>query len=330
MMRIRISPLIAAAVASCLLAAPGMALAEKITIAIGGSAQSLQGQTTKRFADALQERLGDDYQIEYYDSGQIGDEKQLVQKLRLKTVDMAGISTVMSSVVPAFALFDLPYLINSREQMQRINDELVMTELAERARARGLVPISTWENGFRQITNNRRAINTPTDLKGLKIRVPPSEWRSMMFTQWGANPTPMAFSEVFVGLQTGVIDGQENPLTNIYGARLHEVQNYLSMSNHVYSPFWLMTGLDWWDRQSREVREAIHEEAQAAQQWAFKRGQEIDDELLERFEAEGININEVDRDAFIEASQPVYERFAERVDGGETLIERARGAEGQN
>ncbi|WP_189516755.1 TRAP transporter substrate-binding protein [Kushneria pakistanensis] len=323
------TPLIMATLASCLMAAPGMALAEKITIAIGGSGQSLQGQTAKRFADGLQERLGDDYQVEYYDSGQLGDEKQLVQKLRLKTVDMAAISTVMSSVVPAFALFDLPYLINDRQQMQSINDELVMTELAERARKRGLVPVSTWENGFRQITNNRRAINTPADLKGLKIRVPPSEWRSMMFTQWGANPTPMAFSEVFVGLQTGVIDGQENPLTNIYGARLHEVQNYLSMTNHVYSPIWLMTGLQWWDKQPEEVRQAIQEEAQDAQRWAFKRGQEMDEELLERFEAEGIRINEVDREAFIDASQPVYERFASQVEGGESLIDRARGAEGQ-
>ncbi len=87
MKRIRISSLIVATLASCLLVAPGTALAEKITIAIGGSTQSLQGQTTKRFADALQERLGDDYQIEYYDSGQLGDERQLVQKLRLKTVD---------------------------------------------------------------------------------------------------------------------------------------------------------------------------------------------------------------------------------------------------
>ncbi len=216
--------------------------ADKIVFAIGGSPQSLQGQTAQEFTRRLQERLGDGVEVEYYDSGQLGDERQLVQRLRMGTVDLAAISSIMSSIAPEFALFDLPFLVKNRDHLKRIDSEIVMTDLAANAAEQGLKIVSTWENGFRHITNNNHPIVTPSDMEGMRIRTPQSEWRTSMFSAWGANPTPMAFSEVFVGLQTGVIDGQENPLTNIYGARFQEVQNYLSLSSHVYSPIWLTAG----------------------------------------------------------------------------------------
>ncbi|MFQ3789384.1 TRAP transporter substrate-binding protein [Halomonas sp. A29] len=308
---------------SLILAAGSTQAQEKLVFAIGGSPQSLQGQTAQEFTRLLQERLGDDIKIEYYDSGQLGDERQLIQRLRMGTVDLAAISSIMSSVSPDFALFDLPYLVKDRDHLKRIDDEIVMTNLAESAEQRGLKIVSTWENGFRHITNSRRAITTPDDLDGLRIRTPQSDWRTRMFSTWGANPTPMAFSEVFVGLQTGVIDGQENPLSNIYGARLHEVQEYLSLSNHVYTPIWLTAGQGGWNQFSEEVREAISEAAAETQAWAFARGAELDEELLETMRAAGVAINEVDRGAFIDASTPVYEVFAEQVDGGQELVDRA-------
>lgn len=308
-----------------ILAAGSAQAQEKLVFAIGGSPQSLQGQTAQEFTRLLQERLGDDIKIEYYDSGQLGDERQLIQRLRMGTVDLAAISSIMSSVSPDFALFDLPYLVKDRAHLKRIDDEIVMTNLAESAEQRGLKIVSTWENGFRHITNSRRAITTPDDLDGLRIRTPQSDWRTRMFSTWGANPTPMAFSEVFVGLQTGVIDGQENPLSNIYGARLHEVQEYLSLSNHVYSPIWLTAGQGGWNQFSDEVREAISEAAAETQAWAFERGAELDAELLETMREAGVEINDVDRDAFIDASNPVYAVFAEQVEGGQALVDRAMG-----
>lgn len=313
----------ATALALILCSTQAQANQEKIVFAIGGSSQSLQGQTALEFKRQLQERLGDDIQIEYYDSGQLGDERQLIQRLRMGTVDLAAISSIMSSVAPNFALFDLPYLVRDRDHLKKIDDEIVMQDLAEGAEEQGLKIISTWENGFRQITNSRRAITTPTDLEGLRIRTPQSDWRTRMFSTWGANPTPMAFSEVFVGLQTGVIDGQENPLSNIYGARLHEVQEYLSLTNHVYTPIWLTAGLGRWDQFSDEVRDAISEAAAETQLWAFARGAELDQELLNTMRDSGVEINDVDRDAFISASVPVYESFAEQVENGQALIDRA-------
>ncbi|QEW07538.1 TRAP transporter substrate-binding protein [Nitrincola iocasae] len=297
--------------------------ADKIVFAIGGSPQSLQGQTAQEFTRRLQERLGDGVEVEYYDSGQLGDERQLVQRLRMGTVDLAAISSIMSSIAPEFALFDLPFLVKNRDHLKRIDSEIVMTDLAANAAEQGLKIVSTWENGFRHITNNNHPIVTPSDMEGMRIRTPQSEWRTSMFSAWGANPTPMAFSEVFVGLQTGVIDGQENPLTNIYGARFQEVQNYLSLSSHVYSPIWLTAGTGRWDSLSDEVKQAIVDVAAETQDWALVRGAELDEELLVQMKNSGMEVNEVDREAFVEASKSIYQTFASQVPGGEQLVERS-------
>jgi len=309
-------------VAACLLLAACTPPADKLTVAIGGTAQSLQGRAAREFADRLQLRLGDDYRVAYYDSGQLGDDRQLIQKLRLGTVHLATISSVMASVSEDFALFDLPFLVRDREHLKQIDEVLVRTRLAGSARQQGLEVISTWENGYRQITNSRRPIFVPEDLRGLKIRTPPSEWRTMMFSTWGANPTPMAFSELFVALQTGVVDGQENPLTNVDGGKLFEVQTYLSVTDHVYSPIWLVAGARVWSRFPAAVREAVAAVAAEVQAWSLEEGLALDRKLLADFEARGMAINRADRRAFVEASQPIYRAFAERVSGGQEMIDR--------
>lgn len=198
--------------------------AETLIVAVGAARNSLQGQSAERFATELQARLGDAHTVEFYSDAQLGDEEELMQKLRLGTVHFTLLSSIMTNVSDEFALFDLPFLVQDRAHMKRIDTEIVQGALAPKATEQGLQVISTWENGFRQITNSIRPINTPADLAGMKIRTPSSEWRVAMFQAYGANPTAMAFSELFVALQTGTMDGQENPLTNIVGANLHEVQ----------------------------------------------------------------------------------------------------------
>jgi len=308
-------------VVACLLMAACTPPADKLTVAIGGTGQSLQGRAAREFADRLQVRLGDEYRVAYYDSGQLGDDRQLIQKLRLGTVHLATISSVMASVSEDFALFDLPFLVRDREHLKQIDEVLVRTRLADSARQQGLEVISTWENGYRQITNSRRPIVVPEDLRGLKIRTPPSEWRTMMFSAWGANPTPMAFSELFVALQTGVVDGQENPLTNVDGGKLYEVQKYLSITDHVYSPIWLVAGARVWSRFPDRLREAVAAVAEEVQAWSLEEGLALDRKLLADFEARSMAVNQADRRAFVEASQPIYRAFAERVPGGQEMID---------
>lgn len=299
------------------------AQAEKIVFATGGTPQSLQGLTAQEFTNRLQEKLGDAHNIELYLSGQLGDERELIQKLRLGTVDLALVSSIMASVADEFALFDLPFLVADREHLKRIDQEIVHQELANAAQSKGLKLVSTWENGFRNITNSARPINTPADLDGLKLRTPRNEWRVMMFENWGANPTPMAFSEVFVALQTGVIDGQENPLTNIHGAKFNEVQKYLSLTGHVYSPAWLVAGAKNWEDLPDDMRSAVEEVAAEMQDWVLAEGAKADQELLSQLQEGGMEVNEADRQAFVASSEPVYKAYADKVPNGQALIDKA-------
>ena len=176
---------------------------------------------------------------------------------------------------------------------------------------------------FRHFTNNRQPINTPEDLKGIKLRVPGSEWRVKMFESYGASPSPMAFSEVFVGLQTGVMDGQENPYAQIYPARFYEVQKYLSKSNHVYTPGYVTAGRSF-GKFPEEVQKILIETAQEMQPVVYEIAAGLDTELLNKLIEAGMEVNEVDSQAFIDASAPVYEEFANGVEGGAELVEEAR------
>jgi tripartite ATP-independent transporter DctP family solute receptor len=300
------------------------AAADTFIVAVGASSNSLQGRSAAKFAEDLQAKLGDAHTVEFYADAQLGDEGELLQKLRLGTVHFTLVSSIMTNVAPEFALFDMPFLVQDRTHLKAIDTEIVQGELAPKAEAVGLKVLSTWENGFRQITNSVRPINTPADLAGLKIRTPSSEWRVAMFKEWGANPTPMSFSEVFVALQTGTMDGQENPLTNITGANFQEVQKYLSMTNHVYSPSYLTSGLDAWNALPEDVVAAAIEVAASVQAWSLAEGERADNELVDKVKAAGMEINTADRAAFIAASAPVYDAFAAQVEGGAELVGRAQ------
>jgi tripartite ATP-independent transporter DctP family solute receptor len=298
--------------------------ADTFIVAVGAASNSLQGRSAAKFAEDLQEALGDAHTVEFYADGQLGDERELMQKLRLGTVQFTLISSIMTNVAPEFALFDMPFLVQDRAHLKAIDEAIVQPVLAPKAEEAGLKVLSTWENGFRQITNNSRPINTPADLEGLKIRTPSSEWRLAMFTEWGANPTPMAFSEVFVALQTGTMDGQENPLTNITGANFQEVQSYLSLTGHVYSPTYLTTGMGTWNDLSDDVREAVTTVAASVQDWSLAEGEAADMALVDKVEAAGMQVNTADKAAFIAASDPIYAAFAEAVDGGAELVRDAQ------
>ena len=165
---------------------------------------------------------------------------------------------------------------------------------------------------------------TPADLAGVKLRTPSGEWRVKMFQAYGANPTPMSFSEVFTALQTGVVDGQENPLTQIYSAKFHEVQDYLSMTGHVYTPAYVLVGENRWQSLPEDVRQILEETAKETQAFVHENAARLDEELLSKIQEESdIEMNEADKDAFIAASDSIYQAFGEQVEGGKAMIDKA-------
>jgi tripartite ATP-independent transporter DctP family solute receptor len=274
-------------------------------------------------ANAKFEEQGLDYRVAVFGSSQLGTDEELMQKLRLGTVDLALPSTVMSSTVDAFGVFEMPYLVKDREHMKRIEEEIFWPALAPLAEEQGYEILAVWENGFRHITNNVRPIETPEDLQGIKLRVPSGEWRVKMFQAYDANPTPMAFAEVFTALQTGVIDGQENPFAQIWSAKFQEVQDYLSLTGHVYTPAYVTAGKQKFESLPPEVQQVLEETAKETQAFVYETAAALENDLLDKLKQGGIRVNEADKDAFIAASQPIYDEFSSEVENGKELIDKA-------
>jgi tripartite ATP-independent transporter DctP family solute receptor len=308
--------------AVALFAAPAVA---QIEIKLGhvGEPGSLFQKSADEFAKRANAKLGSKAKVVVYGSSQLGGDKELLQKLKLGTVDLAVPSTVMSSEVDLFGIFEMPYLVKDREHMNRIEKEVVWPSLAPAAAKKGLTLLAVWENGYRHITNSKHPINVPDDLKGIKLRVPEGKWRVKMFEAYGANPSPMKFSEVFTALQTGVMDGQENPLTQIYSAKFQEVQKYLSLTGHVYTPAYLTAGTTKWNALPADVRKILEDTAKETQAFVYQTAAKDEDDLLAKLKAGGIQVNNPDKNAFVAASKPVYEEFGKEVSGAKALIDRA-------
>jgi TRAP-type transport system periplasmic protein len=294
----------------------------EITFGHVGEPGSLFDQSAQAFAERANAKLGDAGKVTVYGSSQLGSDSELMKKLKLGTVALALPSTVMSTAVAQFGLFEMPYLVRDRDHMKKINDEIVQPQLVPLAEDQGYKIIAIWENGFRHVTNNKRPIVKPEDLQGIKLRVPGGVWRVKMFEIYGANPSPMSFSEVFVALQTGVMDGQENPFAQIYPARFYEVQRFLSLTGHVYTPAYVTAGRSW-SRFSPDVQQALTEAAIESQDDVYTLAAQLDTDLLDKLKAEGMEVNEVDKDAFVAASKPVYDAFAAEVENGGELTQRA-------
>jgi tripartite ATP-independent transporter DctP family solute receptor len=287
-----------------------------------GEPGSLFDLSAQEFAKRANAKLGNKAKVVVYGSSQLGSDTELMKKLKLGTVDLALPSTVMSSAVPLFGLFEMPYLVKDRAHMARIRDQIVVPQMVPAAQAQGYRIIAVWENGFRHITNSKRPIVKPQDLQGLKLRVPQGGWRVKMFQAYGANPSPLAFSEVFVALQTGVMDAQENPFAQIYPARFQEVQKYLSITGHVYTPAYVTAGVSW-DRLSPDIQKVLSDTAKEVQPAVYKIAADLEDDLLKKLKAAGMQVNEADKDAFIKASAKIYEEFSKEVPGGKELIDKA-------
>jgi tripartite ATP-independent periplasmic transporter solute receptor, DctP family len=293
-----------------------------------GEPGSLFALSAEEFARRANARLPDGYRVAVFGSSQLGGDELLLQKIKLGTVDFALPSTVMSSQIDAFGLFEMPYLVRDRAHMRAIEKEVVWPDLAPLAEAAGYRILAVWENGFRHVTNNVRPIETPRDLSGIKLRTPRGVWRVKLFQAFGANPTPMPLSEVFIGLQTGVLDGQENPLAQIWGSKLYEVQKYLSLTSHVYTPAYVVVSPSRFAALPADVQRILEEEARATQAFVHEAAARLDRELLDSVRAAGVAVNAPEREAFRQASQAIYEEFGRTVPGGEELIRRALAAGG--
>ncbi|MEL6267300.1 MAG: TRAP transporter substrate-binding protein [Pseudomonadota bacterium] len=296
--------------------------AQELTLRISGEnpMTGLDLRMAERFAQILEERMGDDFSHELFHTQALGDENVHLQMIRTGQIDVYPMGSDAVALDSAWAVFDMPFLFSDRDTVSRLLDGEIGEELRQSMReAAGLEVLAFGELGFRQMTNNVRPITTPADMEGVQFRVPGSPARITSFTMLGAEPINMNFGELYLALQQGTVDGQENPLITIKNRSLNEVQKYLSLSGHVYSPVTLVMNGAKYDSLTAEQQAMVKEAALEAAKYTRGLGTEGDATLIEEL-SKTMEVNEIDLAAFKEAAGPIWVAVGEMA--GPELAER--------
>lgn len=253
-----------------------------------------------KFAEILKNNKAVNVEVEVFHSSQLGNERDLTEGLQLGTVDLALAPGTASLFEPKMALFDLPYIFRDRAHAYAVLDGPIGQEIAKDMPAKGIRLLAYWENGYRNVTNSKRPIEKPEDLKGIKIRVSENKVHVTTFKAFGCNVTAMAFGEVFTALQQRTIDAQENPLAIIVSSKFYEAQPYVSLTEHVYMPAHLLISEARWQSFSAEVKKAVQDAAIEARDFERKTIAEGDAKYIADLKAADIKINAVDKAAFVD------------------------------
>lgn len=287
-----------------------------------------------KFKEIVEEETGGEITVETYHSGQLGDDRTMTEALQLGTQEVTIPSTApIANFVPEFSVFDIPFLFPSEEVADEVLAGDVAQDLLAKLEEKDLVGLAYWENGFRDLTNSERPVETLEDFDGLKIRTMENDLHLEAFKALGANPTPMAFTELFTAMQQGTVDGQENPYATIYLENFYEVQDYVSDTHHVYSPFVFLMSKQFYDGLTEEQQEIVRSAAEEAGEHQIELNREANAEYLQNLQDEGMEFSEIsdeERQRMVDTVQPVIEDFKddigpEVVDGIMEAVENAQG-----
>lgn len=305
----------------------GVSAAEAVTLRIGWTTSDSPvdpyAVTAREFAKALEELAPGQFDVRFFPSNQLGDEREMLEGLSLGTLDMGVITgTAIATMEPTFQLNDLPFLYSSAEQAHRVLDGPVGQQLMAQLEKHRILGLGFAEAGFRHSINNVRPIRTPADFQGVKFRVQPSDLFIDAFRAIGANPIPMAWGEVFTAVQQGTVDGLEIPLTVIAANRYSEVTRYLSLTGHAYNALGLLISRRTYDRLTPEQQAAVREAAAVTLPRQRRINAENQADILRQLESEGMVVNEVESvQAFRDAVSGVYAQYRTRI--GADLVDQA-------
>ena len=280
---------------------------------------------SERFAELVSEKTGGRIAVEVYPASQIASGAKSIEFVQMGTLDIALESTMSAeNFVPEIGVLNLPFLFENADQAFTVLDGDVGDELRAAAEAKGFKILCWMYNGFRDISNSVKPITGPEDLKGLKIRVPESQVFLKTFETLGAVPTPMAVSEVFTAMQLKTVDGQENPSAIFVNNKYNEVNDYYSVTHHIFTAEPLIMSMDKFNSFSGDDQKALLEAAQEAAEYQRKLAIDSADQELQQIKDAGVNVNVVDdMSTFKTAVQPVYEAFKDQYG---TLIEEIQAA----
>ncbi|WP_199614174.1 TRAP transporter substrate-binding protein [Paenibacillus alkalitolerans] len=293
-----------------------------IKAGIGLNEDHPEGQGLKKFAELVSQKSGGKLKVQPYYSAQLGDDKKMTEALQAGMQEITIPSTSpLVGMIKEYGIFDFPFVFNDEKEAHAVLDGPLGQKLLEKLPAHNLIGLGYWENGFRNLTNSKHPVAKAEDFKGLKIRTMQNQVHLEAFQVLGANPTPMAFSEVFSALESKTVDGQENPLATIKSNKFNEVQGYLSVTKHVYTPFVFLVSKKFWDKLSPEEQKILQEAAVEAGTYQRELNIAENKKALDDLKAAGMQVNEVTKEEMAkmqEIIKPVIDKFSKEI--GEDLV----------
>jgi len=312
---------IQAALCAVLLAAAGASAAQtKLTLGYNAAPGNPRDKGAHIFADRVKELTGGELVVQVAGGAQLGDEPALVTGMRTGSIDLSpNVQGAVSAVVPEVNAFGMPFLFGTNEQAWRaVDDPELMAELSKKFEAKGLILLGFMDQGIRHVSNSKKPLKTVADFHGLKIRTPADPVTVDIFRQLGADPQQIKFPELYMALQQGVVDAQENPLMNIDSSKLYEVQKYISFTGHKWESSPFLMSKRTWDRLTDPQRQAIRTAAAEAIAQQRQMVKESDQALVDKLKADGVQFDQADLPALRAAMAPVLDKW-ERSDIGPFL-----------
>jgi len=291
-----------------------------------------KGCAAEKFKQLAEEKTKGRVKVEVYPNSQLYKDREELEALQLGSVQMLAPSMAKFGPmgVREFELFDLPFIFPNSTALHRVMDGEVGKKLFAKLDTKGVTGLAFWDNGFKQMSSNRPMHNV-ADFKGLKMRIQSSKVLDAQMKALGATPQVMAFSEVYSALQQGVVDGTENPVSNFYTQKMHEVQKHMTMSNHGYLGYAVVTNKKFWDGLPADIRSELTAAMKEATEFERDIAQRDNDEALEKVRAakttEVYMLPESERAAWVKALLPVHAEFESVI--GKDLIQSAYDAAAQ-
>jgi tripartite ATP-independent transporter DctP family solute receptor len=276
------------------------------------------GLGLQRFADIVKEKTGGKINVRLFSAGQLGGDMTTVSALQGGTIDMTVLNTgVLAPVDKNTAIFDFPYLFNSEVEADAVVDGPAGKKIHDMLVSKNLIGLAYFENSFRQTTNTRRPITKLEDFAGLKLRILQLPLFIDVFRELGVNPLPLPFPELYTALEQKVVDGQENPPNTIYYSKIHEVQKYLSLTNHVFNPQSLLISKKTWDAMSPAEKDVISQAAKEAAVFERKESREQTKKSIELIRQAGVAVNEIapaEIERIRQKVKPVVDKYSKEID----------------
>jgi tripartite ATP-independent transporter DctP family solute receptor len=291
----------------------GAAQADEVIFGHGANPGNPRTVAADKWAELFTACTRGAHTVNVASSATMGDDAEMLTSATAGVIQVTANSQgAMSQIVPEIGLLGLPFLFKDLPTAWAVVDGEVGDMIDDRAQNAGLKVLGFWDNGIRNVSHMTKTVPTPADVQGMKIRTPPDQMTVDIFEALGASPAPLAFSELPTALQSGVFDGQENPLVNIYSSKIHEITKFITLTGHKYESTPVVAGLVWWSGLDEVTQNCALEATAEAGKMQRELVLASDEELRPKMEAEGVTVAKADKAAYQAATQSVYDKYAEQ------------------